>query len=534
MGTEHNCQLADLAQEADGSTADIALRQQYLDDKYDTFLCAGHTAHSLEAGRVRRVCMGTYVRVFGKEVLTKLEKGLKIVNRYNTGTRDYTLFCMGKITMSNIVSLTALRNFFKSAAGNKCQTPSLSINVRTKMAMLSVCSGELLRKDINGTVISTTTITSSPWPDNKFVPEFPATDDPRMLSYYFSVFFQLIPYLVYDRPPRTPIASVQHIQAVASPYGVGTSSVQPTHISRPMVSTSLVEEIINDASAGMPDNMPGEDLVVGFLNHNATYEDCITLSKSSATRGLFNYMAYSSNVVNSTEQIPEISEMAHISTNRWWKTYNNKFVDNDISKRYIGKCANAKRSIDQVKLQSERGRHVHSEVDERGKVISKSVTTSGQISVKVLRYCMPAEGDKLATGHGQKGTLKLVEEEDMPYGIDDRGEVIKFDMIISLTSIASRLTEGQYYEMIAGVEAARQQRRLVISPEELSYGHPETVIYDGTTGLMVSRTDEDNLTGIVSENGDIPILASWGICRVWQMTQMTFDKQHYTHNTAGR
>ena len=38
----------------------------------------------------------------------------------------------------------------------------------------------------------------------------------------------------------------------------------------------------------------------------------------------------------------------------------------------------------------------------------------------------------------------------------------------------------------------------------------------------------------VSENGDIPVQASWGISRVWQMTQLTWDKQHYTHNTAGK
>lgn len=519
MGTAHNCQIVDLAQEAEGDTADISLREEYLEG-YDGFLCAGHTAHSLEAGRVRRVCMGTYIRIFGSNIVDKLVRGLEIADKYNIGSRDYLLFCMGKMIMCNIRCIIALRNFFNSAAGSECQTPLITINTTTRTAMLSISSGELLRRDSLGTVISTTSVESSPWPDGRYVPNHPSVDDPTMLKYYFSVYFQLVPYIMHDRPPRTLIASVQHIQAVAVPYGVGTSSVQPIHVSKPTVSTELIEEVLNDTSSGIPDNMPGENLVVAFINHNDTNEDSIIFSKGSAARGLFNYMAYSSNVVNSTEDIPEVGEMAHIKSNRWWKVYDNKHLNENIHK--------------QARLENKHGRLVHAEVDGRGRVVSKATTTSGQISVKMLRFCMPATGDKVATGHGQKGTIKLWNEEDMPYGIDENGEVIKFDMVISLPSIANRLTDGQYYEMVSGAKSTREGKRLVIAPADSPVEHMETVIYDGVTGQILVRTDEDNMKGMESWEGDIPVMASWGICRVWQMTQMTFDKQHYTHNTAGK
>ncbi|KJZ68977.1 hypothetical protein HIM_11634 [Hirsutella minnesotensis 3608] len=472
LGTIHNCQLVDLAQEEDDETADIPLRETDLDD-YDGFLCRGHTAHSLEAGRM---------------------------------------------TMCSLRSLMLLRNFLASTSAVDGQTATLEVNTVMHTALLSVSSGVLLRRDAERTVIASSAIYGSRWPDGRYIPTYPDMASPEGFKFYFSYYFQTIPYIAFDRPPRPLIASVQHIQAVAVPYGAGTSSVEPTHVSRPLVTTPFMESIIDSSTAGIPDNMPGEDLVVCFANLNDTYEDSVVLSKASAARGLFNHMAYSANVVNSTETIPEVGQKVHIKTNRWWKTYATKHVDDNV--------------LRQAEMEHPGGRLVMADVDGRGKVISKSITASGQVSVKMLRFSMPATGDKIATGHGQKGTMKLWEEQDMPYGVDENGEVVKFDMIMSLSSVVNRLTEGQYYEMVSGVRAAREGRRIVVAPHEYETHHTETVLYDGKTGELVVRPDDDRLAGMEDWDGDIPVLASWGICRVWQMTQLTWDKQHYTHGTA--
>jgi DNA-directed RNA polymerase beta subunit len=97
---------------------------------------------------------------------------------------------------------------------------------------------------------------------------------------------------------------------------------------------------------------------------------------------------------------------------------------------------------------------------------------------------------------------------------------------MSLSSITNRLTMGQYYEMVYGVKAAREGKRIVVIPGTSPEEHTETVLYDGPTGDIIMRRSDD-------KTNDQEVRASWGICRVWEMTQKSWDKQHYTHNTEG-
>lgn len=506
FGTLQNNQLIDLAQEDSGSTIDVDLR--YKDVDIPGFLCSGHTAHSTEAGRVRRVCDRVFVRILNDFMLIQLCRACEISDKYNKDKKEWILFCMGKMVYCTTKSILLLRNFLISCSSSNIHIPTIYINSEAHTAILSISSGVLLKRDINNLVVSTMSSYSDPWPDNRYIPMFPTMNTEEGFKFYFSSFFQLTPYIAFDRPPRTLISSVQSVQVVTTPYGAGTSSVAPNHTSKPLVSTPLIEDLLNSPECKLPDYMPGEDLVVCFANFNDTNEDSIMMSEGSVGRGLFSYLAYSVHVVNSNENIPEVGKYAHIKENRWWKSYSRRQTEPprsmNGSKKAIPLLAGG---------------------DGRGKIISINNTQSGQISVKVLRYSTPASGDKMASGHGQKGVIKLIPEQDMPWGIDENGEVVKFDMIISLSSISNRLTVGQYYEMISGIEAAREGRRLVVSPSQYHDNHSETVLYSGITGELIERT---------SDNGDIPILATWGISRVWQMTQLTWDKQHYVHNTAGK
>lgn len=509
FGTLQNNQLIDLAQEDSGSTINIDLR--YKDIEVPGFLCSGHTAHSTEAGRVRRVCDKVSVRILNNIMLTQLCKACEVAERQNKGNKEWILFCMGKMVYCTTKSLLLLRNFLVSCSSNTIHIPTLYINSDMHTAILSISSGVLIRRDINNLIVTTMSSYSDIWPDNRYTPVFPALNTQEGFRFYFSSFFQLTPYIAFDRPPRTLISSVQSIQVVTTPYGAGTSSVAPNHTSKPLVSTPLIEDLLNSTECQLADIIPGEDLVVCFANFNDTNEDSIMMSEGSAARGLFSHMAYSVHLINSNEKIPEVGEYAHIKTNRWWKTYSKRQTEPPILTQILG---TDKKAIP-----------ILAGGDGRGKIISTNTTQSGQISVKVLRYSTPSTGDKLATGHGQKGVIKKVKEENMAWGIDENGNVIKFDIIISLSSISNRLTTGQYYEMISGVDAAREGRRLIISPPQYHSNHNETVLYDGKTGQLIERC---------SDRGDIPVLASWGISRVWQMTQLTWDKQHYVHNTAGK
>ena len=509
FGTLHNNEQIDLAQEEDSKNIDVQAR--YKDVDIPGFLCAGHTAHSNEAGRVRRVCCDISVRVLNSALLDNLYKACDKAHKHNIGKKEWTVFCMGKIVYCTTKALLAIRDSLILSSVSDINTATVYINNEMHTAIISITSGVLLRRDMSKTVIDTVSLYSDEWPDNRYSLNMPAIDSTEGMKFYFSGFFQLIPYIVYDRPPRTLISSVQSIQAVSAPYGAGTSSVAPTHISRPLVTTPMAEALLNSPDSKLADLIPGEDLVVAFANFNDTNEDSIMISQSAADRGLFSHMAYSKNLVNSNEIIPEVGKYANIYENRWWKSYSQRQHSPPVTQNFPDR----KDSIEPLLAGG----------DGRGKIMSKASTDSGQISVKVLRYSTPVTGDKFATGHGQKGVIKRTRDQDMPWGTDDRGNVIKFDIIVSLSSISNRLTAGQYYEMVAGAKAAREGRRLVIQPGEYQEDHLETVLYDGTTGDLIER---------VSEDEDIPVLASWGIYRVWQMTQLSWDKQHYTHTTAGK
>lgn len=511
MGTLQNNEIIDLAPYEPDDVPNMELRLR--DADIPSFLCKGHTSHSTEAGRVRRVCCDVHARVLSKTLLDKTVKGCEIAQRHNKGVKDWTLFCMGKLCRCTFKSLLMFKRYISSISSLDIQTCTLDINAETKTALLSISSGVLLRKDLNNNVYCSTSLYADRWPNDRYNILLPSEDSNEALRYYFSGFFQLIPFICFNRPPRTVISSVQSQQAVATPYGAGTSSVAPTHTSKPLVSTPLLEEIMNDESAGICDYMPGEDLVICYANLNDTYEDSIILSAGSAARGLYAYMGYSSYIVGSHEKVPEVNEYANMKDNPWWKTYSRRNT-------YIPKEGSG------TKIQVPKGaKPLLAGGDGRGMVTSKSITQTGDISVKLLRFSTSVTGDKLASGHGQKGVLKLWRDEDMPWGIDENGNTIRFDMVMSLASITNRLTNGHYYEMVSGVKAAKEGRRLVIQPSEYCKDHTETTLYDGKTGRMYMRN---------SPNNEIPVLASWGICRIWQMTQLSWDKQHYTHNTASK
>lgn len=511
LGTLQNNQIIDLAPYEPDGVPDIDIRLR--DSDVPSFLCKGHTSHSSEAGRVRRVCCGVYARVLSATLLDKVLVGCTLAERYNSGEKDWTLFCMGKICKCTFKSLVRFKKYIKLISSVDIQVCTLDINTETKVALLSISSGVLLRRDLNGSVYSSTALYADRWPSDDYNILLPSDDSVDALKFYFSGFFQLIPYICFNRPPRTVMSSVQSQQAVAIPYGAGTSSIAPTHISKPLVSTELIEQVMNNESVGIPDFMPGYELVLAYANFNDTYEDSVIMSEGSASRGLFSYMAYSSYVIGSHEKVPEVGGYVNMKDNPWWKTYSRRetVLPRTSGNTLIRVPKNAVPLI--------------AGGDGRGKVVSRSITQTGDIAIKVLRFSTPVTGDKLASGHGQKGVLKLWKDEDMPWGIDENGNQIRFDMVMSMASITNRLTNGHYYELVTGVTACKEGRRIVVGPTTPCSEHTETVLYDGKTGQMLMRGSGDN---------EVPCLASWGICRIWQMSQLSWDKQHYTHNVAGK
>lgn len=86
--------------------------------------------------------------------------------------------------------------------------------------------------------------------------------------------------------------------------------------------------------------------------------------------------------------------------------------------------------------------------------------------MKVLRHSSSRNGDKIATGYGQKEVLKIHNEIDLIYGYDENNEVVKFDMVMALSSINNILTIAQHYEVVSGAQAARTGGNIIIKPHD--------------------------------------------------------------------
>lgn len=535
-GTHNNNQTIDMSPYEPEGVPNMTERLKVLD--IPTFLCKLHTSHSPEAGRVRKLCCNVDARVVSEKLLQRMVRACNLATAHDVGKKDWVLFCMGKMCLCSYEGLKKLSAVIRSTSAGSLQTCTLDINIYTKCAILSVSSGVLIRKDPRGTPYTTTTLYSPGWCDEEMDITFAGPEDDDFMAYYFSAFALMVPFICHDRPPRTIIASVQSQQAVVVPYGAGTSSVAPTHVSHPLVATKFLNDILEDPSSGVCDYAPGIDLCMCYHNDNDTIEDAIIFSSSSGARGLYNYMAYTSHTLNSDEPVPEPGNRVNIVTNPWWKSYSRRNIstsgyENKVEQSNFQfekeprwrKNVSEEGEVTYTQKEESKRKMLLSDGSKEGDVVSREITQSGDLSVKSLKFSYPATGDKLGSAHGQKGVIILRNEEDMPWGVDDNGDVIRFDVIMSVSSIVNRQTNGHYYEMVTAVEALRRGKRMIVEPTGDCDYHTETELYDGRTGDLITRLDADG--------DEVPVMASWGFSRVRQMTQMTEDKQHYTHKTAG-
>jgi DNA-directed RNA polymerase II subunit RPB2 len=285
----------------------------------------------------------------------------------------------------------------------------------------------------------------------------------------FGVGASIIPFCDHNQAPRNTYKAAMCKQAVGV-YVTNYRSRMDTiglvlhHAQRPLVYTEAMNFIdYNKLPAG-------ENLLVAIMCFSGyNQEDSIIVNQSAVNRGLLRCTTYRTekeeekkgNLMDDERfEIPSRNSTFKMRNQGAYKKLDTdglaapgtRVVENDI---VIGKTtpyrddANPKynRQDSSVSLRK----------NETGIIddVLYTVNEDGYnfVKVRIRSEKTPQMGDKLASRHGQKGTIgMLYREEDMPYTV----EGIRPDIIINPHAIPSRMTVGHLLECLLGQSCAME------------------------------------------------------------------------------
>lgn len=389
LGTLADNEALDMAPNEKNGVPDVDLREWR--DEYVGFVCAMHTSHSTEAGRVRRVTCDTSVRLISNDTLTSLNSLHMSVMSHTRDSRttrkDWTVFFMGlwcKATLREVMALVT-DNAIQSKAGT-CKY-SVYVNVHLKMAVLHCSSGTVLKL-----------CSSKVWGDNAEVymshhpPGFKElhidTTDGDSTRACFSAYGALHAYMKSNRPPRPLIGSVQTPQAHCLPWCPGTAAVSPCYTFNPLVTTKLYAAVMRDQkedTANIATYMPGENVGVLYLNMEYNYEDAILVSQRYIDNGGFSSVSMVPYLLSQSEYVPPIGSPLCSILSPWWKSPCDPYCKHTKPVEGAPRVISTSQSVPS------------------GVVYECERTLQGDLSVRVKSFQCLQQGDKLSTPHGQKG-----------------------------------------------------------------------------------------------------------------------------------
>jgi hypothetical protein len=472
FGVLHMNTLVNMNLDDDMNRPDMEMRE--FKDEQSHFLCAGHTPHSIEAGSIRRLAHGVEIRLWSA---TEWGRFVNCISRYTVRqeSSDFLLLIEGSRVAISERSFVDLTNCFLLGymACATMKVVDYFIHRRPGRAMcISVAPGVLIRRHQDWAYDSSTL---SYWKATGYLKH------KRTMGNCMSTYFSVVPFLRYDRPPRTLISSVQILQAMCHPHLYTSSIYIPKNESKPLVVTEFALDLLGEDTH----LIPGENACILLMNLNDNYEDCFIMSSKCVEKEMFSYREVMTLSVDTQEEV-KVGDKITMETHSWW---------------YVPFHAT---------------------------VVSSKYDSKHRLLLTLSRDADITDGDKLATMHGQKGVVKILPAEELPYGIDDEGNRVEFDIIISISSVISRLTVGQVLELHAGRIATSEGRQITCEEYHsmnLRNGSDITdtfpiKVFNPKSGLPYLRK---NVYGSVSE-----IMCEWGYGRVSMLKHLTINKHHFT------
>nr|POE67340.1 dna-directed rna polymerase subunit beta [Quercus suber] len=514
-GGFHNNMSVEMGFKEKEGIKDVHLRTY--DRKYLGFLCCGYTSHSSDAGKTRRLCSFTRVRVSSVRPLWSLENCIETIE----SSGDWTVYCMGSTVcmgLSGICTLIAhldsgLEKYYATQFDypntSYCAAPPTYIVIESKRIMiLSISPGSVLRSIPGKSMADSMMIYHQK--DSKLVRPIilPRTGDDS-IEYYNNPWYLHAPLVKLNRQPRPLFACGQQTQGIFWPWSPATARVSPVVSTSPLVATKYTREMEIDWAnnpEAIWDVVAGQDMTVCFMNLPGNYDDSMIVSSKFADLGGFQTISVCTYRISDKDSEPTIGERLCGKNHRWWKMpcpssciCTSKFKAN----RYI----NAGRIPTSIVKEILR-------------------TEDGAVSIKILSFSQLLTGDKISMSAGQKGIVHLVDPVDLPLIIMKDGSTFQADLYMAIGSVVSRQTNGIIVESGYGMRAAADGKKSTVG--FCDDGNTETC-------KRLIHPHSGKIIHCQMLNGSIEVMeATVGIIRVMNQTQLTRERHHLTHNSEGK
>lgn len=512
-GTLADNQAVDMCPGEDENDVDHESRKYK--SNYLGFVCTGHTSHSTEAGRVRRVTSDCKVRILSHDTLDWLRALEVDVADAVQGKYTWVVFCMGlhcKATESQVMRMALFRRRRSLSSDVSC---SLHIDSSRKLAILSISSGCLFKLCSNGYWADNVEVHAS---DRLGLSMKPTIDTKGRdaLRACQSTFFSTKPYIMSDRAPRPLFSSVQLPQAICLPWCPGTAAISPCYSFSPIVTTELYRGVMLDQdedTANLGSYLPGENVGVLHLNMEYNYEDAIIVSQKYVDNGGFSSVSVCFYLLEKREFTPEPGATLCAKLSPWWKS------------ACVSHCPHDEAKLRNLKTFSAGTRRTP------GVLVSCDVQPSGHKLVKVRSYEQLQWGDKISNGHGQKGIAVIVPYEDMPMVHHPKMGTLVPDAVMAMSSVINRQTNGQLYEACDSVNAigdgCREPR--VVRPGAVADVSTECTVLRGCNGELFTT-----VYGVADHNETHVARATFGYMRMYSQTQKSRERHHVSHLSPGK
>lgn len=488
------------------------------DKRYLAFLCCGYTSHSSDAGKTRRVCSYTRIRVSSSTPLWPITDHLNEIK----STGDWSIYCMGStvdtdrsgiekmIRLLNDGMRTYYHTQFNVFDRSPCAAPpTYMIYPELKVMYISISPGVVLRSTPDNMMVDLSMVKDQTETVMLEKIKFPTVGD-ESIKYFYNAWYLMAYLTKLNRQPRPLFACGQLTQGVFMPWSPATARVSPCHVSSPMVATQFTRNMELDHETNEDaiwDIFPGEDMTVCFMNLPLNYEDSMLVSSKFADMGGFSTVSECTYRISDKDIMPKIGERLCGKKYRWWK----------MPCPSVCKC-NTDKLEDNI---IEAGRVPTS------KVTSIDITKDGAISIKILSFAQFMTGDKISMTAGQKGVAHIADYEDLPLIVMKDGSSFTADLYMAVGSIVSRQTNGMIIESELAMRGAMDGKKVTV-------GYSDDCDLDECDYLINAMTGKP-MTCKFNDRDNISIMkASVGMIRVINQTQMTRERHHLTHNSEGK